>query len=100
MYMCIYIHNIYIYINLSLSLYIYIYIYIINGGAALGINGGGRITVGFHDSNLQIFNLRVSNPNELIVDVFLTRYRISTCQGLGPKNTMKFRKSMLAKKKC
>ena len=42
-------------------------------------------TVGFHNSNLRTFNLRVSNPNKLIVDVFLTRCRISMCQGLGPK---------------
>ena len=42
-------------------------------------------TVGFHNFNLRIFNLRVSNPNELIVDAFLTRCRISMCQGLGPK---------------
>ena len=42
-------------------------------------------TVGFHNFNLRIFNLRVSNPNELTVDVFLTRCRISMCQGLGPK---------------
>ena len=35
---------------------------------------------GFWDSNL-----RVSNPNKLIVDVFLTWCRISMCQGLGPK---------------
>ena len=41
--------------------------------------------VGFHNFNLRIFNLRVSNPNKLIVDVFLTRCRISMCQGLGPK---------------
>ena len=41
-------------------------------------------TVGFHNFN-RIFNLRVSNPNELILDVFLTRCRISMCQGLGPK---------------
>ena len=27
-------------------------------------------TVGFHNFNLRIFNLRVSNPDELIVDVF------------------------------
>ena len=38
----------------------------------------------FHNFNLRIFNLRVSNPNELIVDVVLTRFRISICQGLGP----------------
>ena len=44
-----------------------------------------RTTVGFHNFNLRIFNLRVSNPNKLIVDVFLTRCRISMCQGLGPK---------------
>ena len=49
-------------------IYIYIYIY----------------TVGFHNFNLRIFNLRVSNLNKLIVDV-LTRCRISMCQGLGPK---------------
>ena len=42
-------------------------------------------TVGFHNFNLRIFNLRVSNPNKLIVDVFLTRCRISMCQGLGPR---------------
>ena len=45
----------------------------------------GFLTVGFHNFNLRIFNLRVSNPNKLIVDVFLTRCRISMCQGLGPK---------------
>ena len=42
-------------------------------------------TVGFHNFNLRILNLRVSNPNKLIVDVFLTRCRISMCQGLGPR---------------
>ena len=45
-------------------------------------SSGGR--VGFHNFNLRIFNLRVSNPNKFIVDVFLTRCRISMCQGLGP----------------
>ena len=43
-----------------------------------------RSTVGFHNFNLRIFNLRVSNPNKFIVDVFLTRCRIAMCQGLGP----------------
>ena len=42
-------------------------------------------TVGFHNFNLRILNLRVSNPNKSIADVFLTRCRISMCQGLGPK---------------
>ena len=36
-------------------------------------------TVGFHNFNLRFFNLRVSNPNKLIVDVFLTGCRISMC---------------------
>ena len=44
-----------------------------------------RSTVGLHNFSLRIFNLRVSNPNELIVDVFLTRCWISMCQGLGQK---------------
>ena len=44
-----------------------------------------RSSVGFHNYNLRIFNLRVSNPNKLIVDVLLTRCRISMCQGLGPR---------------
>ena len=43
----------------------------------------GQSTVGFHNFSLRIFNLRVSNPDKLIVDVFLTRCRISMCQGLG-----------------
>ena len=43
------------------------------------------LTVGFHNFNLRIFNSRVSDPNKLIADVFSTRYRISMCQGLGPK---------------
>ena len=43
------------------------------------------LTVGFHSFNLRIFNLRVANPNKLIVDVCLTRCRISMCQGLGTK---------------
>ena len=30
----------------------------------------GPNTVGFHNFNLGIFNLRVSNPNKLIVGVF------------------------------
>ena len=42
-------------------------------------------TPGFFNFNLRIFNLRVSNPNKLIVDDLFTRCRISMCQGLGPK---------------
>ena len=38
--------------------------------AACHVKGCGR-TVGFHNFNLRIFNLRVSNPNKLIVDVFV-----------------------------
>ena len=46
----------------------------------------GKPTVGFHNFSLRTFNLRVSNPNKLTVNIFLTRCRISMCQGLGPKN--------------
>ena len=61
---------------------------------AFGVAGLTRAgTVGFHNFNLRILNLRVSNPNKLIVDVFFTRCLISMCQGLGPKNTITFRKS-------
>ena len=55
--------------------------------------GPAPTTVGFHNFNLPIFNLRIPNPNKLIVYVFLTRCRISMCQSPGPKNTMKFQKS-------
>ena len=56
-------------------------------------------TVGFHNFNLRIFNLRVSNPNKLIADVVSTRCRISMCQGLGPQKNMKFRKSTVSSPK-
>ena len=49
------------------------------------MNSAEQNTVGFHNFNLRIVNLRVSNPSKLIVDVLLTRCRISMCQGLGPK---------------
>ena len=47
-------------------------------------NSTSLYTVGSHNFNLRIFNLRVSNPDKLIVGVFLTRCRISMCQCLGP----------------
>ena len=85
-YVCIYI---YIYVYMCLHIYIYIYIYIYSPLVSLlprFLATGSADAVGFHNFNLRIFNLRVSNPNKLIVDVFLTRCRISMCQGLGPKN--------------
>ena len=109
--------SIYIYIYIHIHIYIYIYIYIYRyihtlsvcpcgdpWGTPLPIRNdillgpctdpkGTNTTVGFHNLNLRTFDLRVSNPNKSIADVFLTRCRISMCQGLGPKNTMKFRKS-------
>ena len=103
---------IYIYIYISLSLYIYIYIYIythdvpypLKAAEALeGVQGeqrpeeglGGIFgAVGFHNFNLRIFNLRVSNPNKLIVDVFFDTMSHFNVPGSRPnKNTMKFRKS-------
>ena len=46
-------------------------------------------TVGFHNFNFRIYNLRVSNPNKSIVDVCLTRCRIcirqpATCVCIRP----------------
>ena len=52
-----------------------------------------HITVGFHDFNLRIFNLRVSNPNTLIVDIFLHDVGFQCARVSAQKNTMKFRKS-------
>ena len=53
------------------------------GETAREARGGLRSV--FHNFNLRIFNLRVSNPDKFIVDVFLTRCGISMCQSLGPK---------------
>ena len=79
-------------------MFVYIYIYMewaLEGSVEVGQRGlhglgwddnnDANTTVGFHNFNLRIVNMRVSNPNKLTVDVFLTRCRISMCQGLGPK---------------
>ena len=52
-------------------------------------------TVGFHNFNLRNFNLRVSNPSKLIVDVcFFDTMLDFNVPGSRPKNnTIKFRKS-------
>ena len=52
------------------------------------------LTVGFHNFNLRIFELRVSNPNKLSVDVFFDTMWDFNVPGSRPnKNTIKFRKS-------
>ena len=57
----------------------------VGSGVGRGQSEHKGSSVGFHNLNLRIFNLKVSNPNKLIVDVFLfTRRRISMCQALGP----------------
>ena len=55
-------------------------------------------TVGFHNFNLRIFNLRVSNPDKLIVDLFDTMSDFNV-PGSGPKKSMKFRKSTAQQQK-
>ena len=51
-------------------MYTYIYIYIYSCMCMYScIYLNTSSTVGFHNFNLRIFNLRVSNPNKLIVDV-------------------------------
>ena len=44
-------------------------------------------TVGFHNFNLRIFNSRVSNPNNLIVDVFFDTMSDFNVPGSRPKQT-------------
>ena len=45
-------------------------------------------TVGFHNVNLRIFNLRVSNPNKSIVDVFFDTMSDFNVPGSRPKKTL------------
>ena len=45
------------------------------------------ITVGFHNFNLRIFNLRVSNPNKFIVDVFVDTMSDFNVPGSRPPKT-------------
>ena len=44
-------------------------------------------TVGFHNFNLRMFNLRVSNPYKLIVDVFFDTMSDFNVPGSRPKKT-------------
>ena len=56
------------------------------GGLCCAALAGLR-TVGFHNFNLRIFNLRVSNPNKLIVDVFFDTMSDFSVPGSRPKKT-------------
>ena len=56
-------------------------------------------TVGFHNFNLRIFNLRVSNPKEIFVDVFWHDVGFQCARVSAKKNTMKFRKSTVVLKR-
>ena len=47
----------------------------------------GRLKVGFNNLNLRIFNLRVSNPNKLILDVFFDTMSDFNVPGSRPKTT-------------
>ena len=59
--------------------------------------GHPRFTVGFHNFNLRIFNLRISNPNKLIVYVFVdTMSDFNVPGSRPPKKTIKFRKSTVS----
>ena len=44
-------------------------------------------TIGFHNFNLRIFNVRVSNPNKFIVDVFVDTMSDFNVPGSRPKKT-------------
>ena len=56
-------------------------------------NPGSQNSVGFQNVNLRIVNLRVSNPNKLIVDVFFTMSDFNVPRSRPNTNTMTFRKS-------
>ena len=61
---------------------------------SMGSRPRTSFTVGFQNFDLRIFNLRVSNPNKLIVDVFVDTMSDFNVPGSRPnKNTMKFQKS-------
>ena len=74
-------------IYLSLSLYIYIYIYIYWLQHCETVLVLDHPTVGFHNFNLRIFNVRVSNPTKLIVDVFFDTMSDFNVPGSRPKKT-------------
>ena len=46
---------------------------------------GCSLAVGFHNFNLRIFNLRVPDPNRLIVDVFVDTMSDFNVPGSRPK---------------
>ena len=48
---------------------------------------GKHTTVGFHNFNLRILNLRVSNPNKLNVDIFFDTMSDFNVPGSRPKET-------------
>ena len=84
MYVYIYI---YIYTHVYLYIYIYIYTYICTFTHTYTRTRTHTRTVGFHDFNLRIFNLRVSNPNKLIVYVFFDTMSDFNVPGSRPKKT-------------
>ena len=51
------------------------------------INDNDNATVGFHNFNLRIFNLKVTNPNQLIVDVSFETMSDFNVPGSRPKKT-------------
>ena len=53
-------------------------------------------TVGFHNFNLRIFNLRVSNPNNYFFHFYDTISDFSVPGSRPPKNTTKFRTSTVS----
>ena len=111
MYVYVYIHiHIHIHIYLSLSIYIYTHTYayvhlscaywwLMN--IAIGTLHSHEIsclamsvveattarTFGFHNFNLRIFNLRVSNPIKLLVDTFFDTVSDFNVPGSRPKKT-------------
>ena len=80
-----YIYTLYVYIYIYIYIHIYIYIYTYIHSWAVDELQQSSLTVGFHNFNLRIFNLRVSNPNELIVVVFFDTMSDFNVPGSRPK---------------
>ena len=96
-----YYYHYYFIVSLLLVDHYYIIITIIIIITTMAVHSGSAPwnphTVGFHNSNLRIFNLRFSNPNKWIVDVvFDMMSDFNVPESRPNKNTMKFRKSTVS----
>ena len=88
----------YVYVYMFLYVFFYLFLYVMNIIMIfLALPTTLTTTVGFHNFNLRIDNLRVSNPNTFIVDVFVdTMSDFNVPESRPEQKTMKFRKPTVA----